>query len=230
MSENQGTRLTKARLKAGFETAADAARAFGWKEITYRAHESNGRGLKKEVAMQYGKAFKVSPAWLLTGEITDSSDSPKELSELPLLGVVEAGTWREADNMGTEPTKIAAPRDARYPKSNQYLLEVRGISMDRCKPIPLMPGTLIRCVDFRSGEISLKTGQIVVVERKRDGGHLIETTVKRVSLFADRTELHPESSSPAHQPITIYNTGHGQDRTTIEVIAIVTAIISEIDS
>lgn len=62
MAENQGDRLQKARIKAGFKTAADAARAFGWPAITYRAHESGGRGLKREVAMQYGKAFKVSPA------------------------------------------------------------------------------------------------------------------------------------------------------------------------
>lgn len=61
-------RLQRARANAGYQTPSDAARAFGWNEITYRAHENGGRGLKKDVAERYAKAFRISPAWLLTGE------------------------------------------------------------------------------------------------------------------------------------------------------------------
>jgi DNA-binding XRE family transcriptional regulator len=61
-------RLTQARSKAGYETATDAANAFGWNPVTYRAHEAGDRGLKPDVAKRYARAFKVSVAWLTTGE------------------------------------------------------------------------------------------------------------------------------------------------------------------
>ncbi len=61
-------RLQTARQRAGFENATDAARAFGWNENTYRSHENGERGLKKDIAEKYARAFGVSPAWLLTGE------------------------------------------------------------------------------------------------------------------------------------------------------------------
>lgn len=230
MTETAGSRLQKARREAGYETAADAARAFGWPEITYQAHEADRRGIRPALAAQYARAFKVSAAWILTGEERLSLGvADRKLTQLKVLGLVEAGAWREAEAMGTDIRSVAAPMDQRFPKSNQFLLEVRGDSMDRCRPTPLLPGTLLRCIDFKSGEVTLKSGQIAVVERKRDGGHLIETTVKRVHVFADRVELHPESSNKIHQPIVIRNDWKHQDRTTVEVVAIVTGLISEFE-
>ena len=41
-------RLVLARTKAGHETAADAARAFGWSPITYRAGQHKGQGPAKK--------------------------------------------------------------------------------------------------------------------------------------------------------------------------------------
>ncbi|MGV6875891.1 LexA family transcriptional regulator [Pseudochelatococcus sp. B33] len=67
MTDSQGERLQRAREDAGYETAADAARAFGWNEITYRAHENGGRGLKADVVKRYAKAFRVSESWLFSG-------------------------------------------------------------------------------------------------------------------------------------------------------------------
>ena len=58
----------QARQRAGFENATDAARAFGWNENTYRSHENGERGLKKDIAEKYARAFRISAAWLLTGE------------------------------------------------------------------------------------------------------------------------------------------------------------------
>ena len=63
-------RLQAARRCAGYANATDAARAFGWNETTYRAHESGRRGLKNEVAVRYAKAFRTDEAWLLTGKGT----------------------------------------------------------------------------------------------------------------------------------------------------------------
>ena len=61
-------RLRQARLKAGFSDTTAATTAFGWNVNTYRSHENGIRGLRPAAAARYAKAFKVSAAWLLTGE------------------------------------------------------------------------------------------------------------------------------------------------------------------
>lgn len=63
----QAQRLRAARLGRGFQTAAAAIARFGWKQSTYLAHENGQNGIKADAALDYGKAFKVDPAWLLTG-------------------------------------------------------------------------------------------------------------------------------------------------------------------
>lgn len=60
-------RLQAARRAAGYETAAEAANAFGWKEPTYMSHENGSRGIRKEVAKRYAAALHVSPEWILLG-------------------------------------------------------------------------------------------------------------------------------------------------------------------
>lgn len=81
-------RLREARLKAGYESAADAARAFGWKEVTYRAHESEGRGVDKSLE-KYAKAFGVMPEWLRYGrgpmEAVSGIESDKVLVAIEVL-------------------------------------------------------------------------------------------------------------------------------------------------
>lgn len=62
-------RLEKARKDRGFRTPKDAARYFGWKYETYIQHEQGIRGITR-ASGAYAKAFRVSEAWLLTGEGT----------------------------------------------------------------------------------------------------------------------------------------------------------------
>lgn len=66
--EKRAERLRAARVHAGFKNATDAAERFGWEVVTYRSHENAIRGLRPTVANIYAKAFKVSNAWLMTGE------------------------------------------------------------------------------------------------------------------------------------------------------------------
>jgi hypothetical protein len=60
-------RLVKARENRGFKTPKEAATYFGWKYETYIQHEQGTRGITR-AAKKYAKAFRVSEAWLLTGE------------------------------------------------------------------------------------------------------------------------------------------------------------------
>lgn len=70
---NPHARLAQARARAGYEGPADVARVFGWNESTYRGHENGSRGIKREAAIKYARAFSVTPEWILlgTGETTE---------------------------------------------------------------------------------------------------------------------------------------------------------------
>ena len=60
-------RLRIARLRAGFETAKDAADAMGFPVSTYLAHENGSRGYPAKKAEIYARKFKVREQWLLFG-------------------------------------------------------------------------------------------------------------------------------------------------------------------
>ncbi|TPE49958.1 helix-turn-helix domain-containing protein [Amaricoccus solimangrovi] len=74
-------RLQAAREASGFPSAKAAARRFGWSEDTYAQHENGTRGLTRS-ATRYAKAFKVSSAWILTGEGDGPGESSEIISEL----------------------------------------------------------------------------------------------------------------------------------------------------
>lgn len=65
--ESIADRLRMAREAAGFKTAKAAAESIGVPYVTYSSHETGGRGVPRERALQYARRFKVSVDWLLTG-------------------------------------------------------------------------------------------------------------------------------------------------------------------
>ncbi|MET3414028.1 hypothetical protein [Methylobacterium sp. 1030] len=71
-----------ARQMAGFATKVDAVRHFGWKPTTYVAHESGQNRFTAGAAELYGRAYGVTPAWLL-GEAVPS-------------GLPTTGEWPDA--------------------------------------------------------------------------------------------------------------------------------------
>ncbi|RWF66875.1 helix-turn-helix transcriptional regulator [Mesorhizobium sp.] len=79
-------RLQQARENAGFSTAKAAAERHGWSKHSYHQHENGLRGIGRAAA-NYAKAFKVSEAWLLTGEGAGPGRRPsidQQLSQLRL--------------------------------------------------------------------------------------------------------------------------------------------------
>ncbi|QEE38824.1 MULTISPECIES: helix-turn-helix transcriptional regulator [unclassified Methylobacterium] len=76
--EEMRKRLILSREKAGFETASDAARAFGWNENTYRSHENGERGLKISVIDKYARAFRVPFGYIAMGLPGDLSKEARE--------------------------------------------------------------------------------------------------------------------------------------------------------
>lgn len=89
-------RLIEARRRAGYDTAADAARAMGVAEATYFAHENGSRGLSRS-AIRYAKFFNVSLDWLLS--------SKKELGR---KSVTEVAANQPSPQNGTSVTQANA--------------------------------------------------------------------------------------------------------------------------
>jgi hypothetical protein len=58
-------RLRDARIRAGFKSAAAAARANEWPEGAYRHHENGTRGFDIKQAFTYAQAFDTNPRYLL---------------------------------------------------------------------------------------------------------------------------------------------------------------------
>lgn len=197
-------RLTRARLNAGYETAAAAARALGVKEQTYYSHENGNSGLRPKVAEQYARKFKVSLEWLLTGrgEMSAVGALPyeDEVAGLPLLGTIQAGHWIEATSAeGADYEMVPVVRDQRFPHAKQYALRVVGDSMDLDYP----DGSIVTCVSFADSGLSLAEGMIVHVERHRAGGQLVEMTLKLVERRKGKLYLVPRSTNPKHHAFPV---------------------------
>lgn len=113
-------RLEQARVSRGFLNAKDATRRFGWTYETYIQHEQGIRGISR-AARKYADAFKVSEAWLLTGE------GDLAIREVPLVGYVGAGATAHFYGDGQGPIDmVPAPDDA---TPTTVAVEIRGESL-----------------------------------------------------------------------------------------------------
>lgn len=118
-------RLETARIKRGFTSARAAAQYFGWVYETYIQHENGTRGIGRS-ADRYAKAFRVSEAWLLTGE----GDATGNL-RIPLISWISAG---KPVNNGEYDEELGTVGATDLPEGDWVALRVTGDSMDRISP------------------------------------------------------------------------------------------------
>lgn len=173
---NPAERLRRARIAKGYATAADAARAFGWPEVTYQAHGNGTRGIRPDVADKYARALGTTAAELLgiRGQVVDHID------EVGVVAHAQVGVWRDKLLDGKQPASrhlgIAVPRVASGCAVVKFAVEIRDRSVDRLLP----EGTFAICLPVTGiDDTKLTIGALVFVERERGG--LIEYTVRRVS-------------------------------------------------
>lgn len=88
MIQTMGDRLRQARKAAGFTSAESAAKALGMSASTYRSHENGQNNFGPEEAIPYGRKFKVSPSYLLTGE-TQISGADDDNIRISVPGYME---------------------------------------------------------------------------------------------------------------------------------------------
>lgn len=222
-------RLKQAREKAGYDSPTDAARAFGWNEVTYRSHENGTRGIKAPIARQYGSAFRVPAEWLLYGD-KSSRNGHDALGELPVIripfgGPLEAGAFREAEMYAQEEGEpVDVPRDRRFPKARQAAYLIKGDSMDLAGLLEGDYVVAIHYLDYCETQGEPPSGSKVIVERTTGGGHMIERTVKELHRSGPDFEFRPRSSNPRHKPFFVPRNHTADDGTTIAIIGVVSGV------
>jgi hypothetical protein len=136
MATTRGQRLRIARARR-FKSARLAAKALGIAVATYGAHEraeaEGGRDYGPNEAKRYGRAFRVTPEWLLTGRGPGpGADEPEEPIVLnpptvPIVGYVGAGA-------ATHPYDVPEDKLDEVPRpegatDTTVAVEVRGDSL-----------------------------------------------------------------------------------------------------
>lgn len=203
MTDEKAIRLRHAREKAGYASAAEAARAFNWTISAFRHHENGTRNFGLDAARKYGRAFRVKPGWLLCMDgVDDAPPASVSTNEgLVVEGVVAAGVWREPSFRMSDKMVIDTPPP--IPGMQRFGLVVEGNSMD----LHYENGTVLDCVSIFTNGVPPQTGDHVIVERIKEDG-LRELTVKEFVERDGEYHLRPKSSDPAHQEIPVGRPDH----------------------
>lgn len=140
----------------------------------------------------------------------------------PVIGETAAGVWLEPDSWDEAKYPPVPYVPTRYGNLEQQAYRVVGPSMN-LKGIH--DGTFVITVLYWEVRSQPQDGDIVIVERRRDGG-LVERTIKEVVIRADRIELMPRSSDARYQePVIIPRAARTPHRTEdaleVEIVALV---------
>lgn len=206
-------RLREARERAGYKSATKAAEALGVGASTYRAHENGQNDFDFDHAQKYARFFRVSPTWLLSG-VDTGQDTANEIVvaaqavEVPVVGKVSASGWQTVEEFHDYPEGLTVPASPQFPLEWQIAYEVQGESLNRIA----RPGDRLVCLDIKKSGGSFKDGDLVIVERSRFAGQMLQRSAKRVRSTLRGIELWPESDDPAHQePIEYRSSGEGDE-------------------
>lgn len=142
---------------------------------------------------------------------------------LPVRFRVGGGLWVEMfDSQVVESYAPVAPSPA-FAGHPQWMEEVVGDSVD----LKFAPGVLVHVVDAASIGYAPTHGHWVILQRTRDGGHLVERSVKQVEITPEgEIQFWPRSHNVArwNRPITLAEPG---DRT--EEVAVVGLVLGSYD-
>jgi phage repressor protein C with HTH and peptisase S24 domain len=156
-------RLREARLKAGYATATEAAKAMGVPSTAYANHENGWRGIDR-AAPRYARFFRVSLEWLLTGNGPMRATAADATVSLPILGKVGAGaSVYMPDDAASDLGEVTVSLEG------DFVVEVEGISQ-----YPrFQPGEKV-IVCGTPEPISKLVGQYAVVQPENDGKRLLK--------------------------------------------------------
>jgi len=171
VAQEQGKRLEKARIAAGFHYAKKAAERFGWNYNSYYDHEK-GRNKLNNSAAKYAAAFKVSESWLITG----AGEAPEQ-PKIEVLGYA-AGSVTGYNVLHNEAIDYVKRPPALDDIPDAYCIYVRGESM---RP------------QFNEGDLCFvhphrlpKTGDAIIIQEMNNR----EPPTVFIKTFIRQTETH----------------------------------------
>lgn len=136
------------------------------------------------------------PDSLLETETKTPAPAPAADLRLPIRYEVAASGFVPREELAQAPIGFqTVPAIRGYERHPQWLERVISDSMDRLLPV----GSLIHVIDAHSLRYRPRHGDIVVVERERRDGSLVERTVKQVAIEGDTVELWPRSHNQRWQ-------------------------------
>lgn len=139
--------------------------------------------------------------------LVDLAPVPSYLQRVPLAGEVQAGAWRQVDDLAQTEEVMDIPLAPAYRGLRPFALRVVGPSMNLVYP----EGTLLICCHLEDLHEQPTPGKRYIIQ-DRDPDDSVETTVKELVLDdAGRPWAWPRSSHPAHQtpvPLDVGRDGH----------------------
>lgn len=137
----------------------------------------------------------------------------KEIDVVYVRGKVAANTWMDVDSMDFSYEDMETiPSLSGYPAAWQFGLRVDGNCLNKIAA----HDDILVCLDVALASAEIRENDLVVVERKRYGGQMVERTAKRVRKTVRGFELWPESTDPNHQqPILLYEFNEAEEVTVI---------------
>lgn len=141
-----------------------------------------------------------------------------EYNPVYIVGDVEAGAWRFAEQLAEEEWEAMTCDDRpEYRGAVRFGLRVRGPSMNDYYP----PGTILDCVRFIGIDRRPRHGDHVIVY-KRGPTNLTEATVKELVWAGGQWELWPRSSHPDHQrPVLLEGAPSDDENEDLRIVALV---------
>lgn len=141
------------------------------------------------------RALGVTASWLRYG-VTNPDEHVLPSGRMGLLPIryrVAAGLWAEVDDLQDAPIGMSPMMpDERFPYDKQWAEMVVGDSFDKEYP----EGTIVHVCDAFGLDPLALDGKVVVVERRRSSGFLIERTLKQIAVAKGKVELWPRSNNP----------------------------------
>jgi len=230
--EEVGLTASAASLEAGL--SADAIRNI------QRTYQRTGKvNVTLETLQRLAPVLQTTVGALIdSDDETPSRTSSSEVTPIrprlvpvPIVGRAAAGLFYEVDSLDQSSLEVIhLPPDDKFPQARQMAFDVQGDSMNDLKPRPLLPGDKVICVayDDVADILPIIQGMVVVVQRTRDGGQTIEWSVKQVELQPEKTIFHPRSTNPKHKPIVINRDFQSDDGTSVEILAVVRRIVTDL--
>lgn len=183
MVDTPADRLRRAREKKGFDTAAEAARCYGWTISTYVSHENGTRGITNDAAKRYARAFNVGAETLVDLGVSGPTN------EVHVMGEAAFGVWREKSiDLERRENKMLLSLPKTAGEQMRFAVEVLDSSVNKI----LMRGDYAICTPPPDSDLEPRT--LVYVQHTR--GDLVERTIRIVHEHKGSLELRTHSTDP----------------------------------